>query len=188
MGGGAALAYGYSGSMRDRLAGMVVWSPMIDFAPQARPFTVVEAAGKLLAKIMPNMKMVNKLDDSAMSRDPSVVADYNADKLCHNTGTLLGLSEMLERSRLLRSPGVQASFPQNLPVLVMHGSGDRITSHEASKSFVEGLGVVDKTFKQYDGWYHKLHADEPGEDRVRFANDVVAWINGRCPAGGVPKL
>ena len=122
--------------------------------------------------MLPWLKSYNKLDGSAMSRDADVCNDFENDALCHNTGTLLGLAEMLERAKQLRSRAVQKRFPPKLPVLVLHGSGDRVTWHEASRSFVDGLQVRDKTYKEYDGWFHKMHA-EPGEDRARFANDVI---------------
>jgi acylglycerol lipase len=67
---------------------------------------------------------------------------------------------------------------QQYRVWVGHGSKDRVTSHEASKRFVERLRVTDKQFKSYDGWFHKLHA-EPGEDKITFANDVADWILAR---------
>lgn len=52
----------------------------------------------------------------------------------------------------------------------------QITDHNSSKHFVASLAQVkDKEFKSFNGWYHKLH-NEPGEDKVTFANYVAAWI------------
>jgi acylglycerol lipase len=189
MGGGVALTYAYSGAHREKLAGCVVWSPMIDTAPETRPLSLVVAAGRIAAKVFPGHKLVNKLDGSFMSRDPTVCEEFAKDTLCHDTGTLLGIAEMLDRGKKLMDPEVGKRFPQELPMLVLHGSGDKITCCKASRKFTENLKVRDKTFKEYEGWYHKLHA-EPEEDRIKFANDVVDWVKARCTSAsaGNPKL
>jgi len=179
MGGGVALTYAYSGTHRDKLAGVFTWSPLVDVAPAVRPPGFVVAAGRIAAKFFPNQKIVQKLDASFMSRDRDVCREFAKDPLCHSTGTLLGLAEMLDRGQKLRSPEVEKKFPEALPILVCHGTGDKITDCTASRRFVEALQINDKTFKEYEGWYHKMHA-EPGEDRVQFANYVIEWIKERC--------
>ncbi|KAA8893763.1 Alpha/Beta hydrolase protein [Sphaerosporella brunnea] len=179
MGGGVALTYAYAGAHRSKLAGVAVWSPMIDTAPDTRPSSLMVAAGRLAAKVFPGMKMVNRLSCEYMSRDAAVNEEFENDALCHSTGTLLGIKEMLDRGKKLQDPKIVASFPPDLPVLVMHGSGDKVTSCDESKKFVERLQVKDKLFVQYDGWYHKLHA-EPGEDKQKFADDMVEWLKARC--------
>lgn len=179
MGGGTGLAYAHSGAHRDKLAGVVAWSPMIDFAAESRPSVFMLAAGKLAARIFPGYQMLNRLNATAMSRDAEACRVFANDQLCHDTGTLLGIAEMLDRGKGLRDKSVVKRFPENLPVLVAHGTGDKVTDCEASRKFVDMLEVKDKTFKAYDGWYHKLHA-EPEEDRAMFANDVVEWIRARC--------
>ncbi|KAF8522069.1 Alpha/Beta hydrolase protein, partial [Trichophaea hybrida] len=176
---GVALTYAYSGTHQDKLAGVVTWSPLVDVAPAARPPGFVVAAGRVAAKFFPNQKIVQKLDATFMSRDGGVCKEFAEDPLCHSTGTLLGLAEMLDRGQKLQNPEVVKKFPEALPILVCHGTGDKVTDCTASRRFVEALQVKDKTFKEYEGWYHKMHA-EPGEDRVEFANYIVEWIKKRC--------
>lgn len=43
---------------------------------------------------------------------------------------------------------------------------------------MERIPVQDKTFRVYEGYYHKLHA-EPGEDKLTFARDVGDWVLAR---------
>lgn len=45
------------------------------------------------------------------------------------------------------------------PILLVHGSGDMVTSHVASKRFIAAIPSKDKTYKEYDGVYHELHND-----------------------------
>jgi acylglycerol lipase len=161
MGGGVVLTYGYAGTHRARLAGFVVWSPMINFAPESRPWSLVTAVGKLAARLAPGKKLVNKLPPSFMSRDGDVCREFSNDPLCHNTGTLECINEMLERGKTLDSGEVSNKFGKLVPLLVAHGSGDKVTDCAASKKFVENVQVSDKTFLQYDGWFHKCKVSFP---------------------------
>lgn len=63
-----------------------------------------------------------------------------------------------------------------------HGTGDEICDYQASRKCYESIKVEDKEMRVYEGWYHKLH-DEPGEDRVGFAQDVAKWILDRSTTG-----
>lgn len=45
----------------------------------------------------------------------------------HNTGTLIGISDMLSRGENLMKPEVNAGFAPEKPILVLHGSGDKVS-------------------------------------------------------------
>ncbi|KAI5795725.1 Alpha/Beta hydrolase protein [Geopyxis carbonaria] len=184
MGGALALTYAASGTHRAKLAGVAVWSPLLALAPATRPWALTEAAGRAAARLFPRRQMVSKLDPALLCRDPEVGAEFVADKMCHDTGTLEGLASMLERGRALRSSGGGRGVPAGCAVYVAHGTGDGVTDWRVSKAFVEGLGqVTDREFRAYDGWFHKLHA-EPGEDKVRFGDELAEWITSRAKRAG----
>ncbi len=107
------------------------------------------------------------LDSNGVSRDPQVVADYNADPLVHDKGSL-GLAKATFSA--MDSMMEQTSFP--VPLLIIHGTDDRLTVPSASKPFVEGA-TGDITLIEYEGMYHEPH-NEPEQEEV-FA-DVLAWI------------
>lgn len=48
-----------------------------------------------------------------------------------------------------------------LPLLIVHGSADRLTNPEGSKQLYARAGSSDKTFKLYNGLYHEV-LNEPG--------------------------
>lgn len=77
MGGGIALTYALQGSHRGRLAGTVVWSPMLELAD--KPLGLVVGAGKLGAMIFPNKQTIQKLPPAYMSRDPTVCDEFAND-------------------------------------------------------------------------------------------------------------
>lgn len=184
MGGGLALTYALRGELRGRLAGTVVWSPMIDVAKEGHVSALKLAALKIGSLILPDKQSVQHLPPEYMSRDPAVVEAFKNDPLCHDTGTLEGIAAMFDRAAELRSKAT-ARFDARHPILVLHGSGDKVTNHDASRRFVTALAQVgDKDFRSYEGWYHKMHA-EPGEDKFQFARYVAEWIAHRSKSGNV---
>jgi len=55
----------------------------------------------------------------------------------------------------------------------LHGSGDRISTPEATRAFFKKIPVEDKTLKIYDGFYHELF-NEIGKERV--FRDMEGWL------------
>jgi len=175
MGGGNCLTYAYSGSLRSKLAGFVTFSPFLAFPPAQRPNGLLVAAGKLAANLLPNFQIVEHLDPTYMARDPDVCNDFKNDKLCHDTGTLVGISDMFDRGQKLLEKEFVCKFDKGKPVLILHGTGDKVADWKASKTFFELLEVEDKFYEQKDGWYHKMHADLK-EERLPFADFVASWV------------
>jgi alpha-beta hydrolase superfamily lysophospholipase len=65
-----------------------------------------------------------------------------------------------------------------LPLLILHGSADKVTKPEGSRFFFDNAGSADKTLKLYDGHAHDLLNDF---DRELVISDIVDWINARAP-------
>ena len=62
------------------------------------------------------------------------------------------------------------------PLLVVHGSDDRLVSVEGSRRLVGSVGSSDVELKVYPGLYHEVF-NEPEQDQV--LGDVVTWILNR---------
>jgi lysophospholipase len=60
-----------------------------------------------------------------------------------------------------------------LPILIMHGTADRLCDPEGSQMLYERVSSKDKTLKLYEGFYHEIF-NEPGREQV-FA-DMEAWL------------
>ena len=78
-------------------------------------------------------------------------------------------------------PSLTAKVP--CPVWLGHGDEDKLTSYAASKKVFDVLEAPegDKTFKNYEGAYHKLHAEPDGVGE-EFERDVGDWIVARAKA------
>lgn len=169
MGGAEVLQYAVLGpvEVRRQIRGYLVESPLVALHESSQPNKMTVVAGKLASKVVPKWHMVSKLEAKWVSRDESVVRKYEADELCHDTGTLEGLAGMLQRAEDLEKGTMLISENEGVEcrLWVGHGSGDRITSYKASKRYVERLSLKDKEFKTYDGWYHKCKLEDEDEQK-----------------------
>ena len=186
MGGGEALCYMLSTSQkfshRPTFAGLLLEAPYIELHASGQPSSLKVQAGRLASMLLPQVQLKQKLDATYMSRSEKVRQDWVNDPLCHDTGTLLGLKELLQRSSDLARlshgravPGFSVKLP--CPVWFSFGTGDRILSAIAARHLFNAVNAPkeDKTFKSYPDAYHKIHAEPDGVDK-QFANDVGNWI------------
>lgn len=184
MGGGEVLCYAAQGphEVRQHIRGYLLESPFVDFDPKSKPSPVTVFLGRLAGKLLPRRQLTNKLDPALISRDPAVCKSFDEDELCHDTGTLEGLSGLLDRTGQLSSGKIvirdDAGEGGVTRIWMAHGDSDGITSYQASKRLFDELQVKDKEFKTYAGYYHRLH-DEPGQDKEVFVADVAQWIVAR---------
>jgi alpha-beta hydrolase superfamily lysophospholipase len=168
MGGGIVFAYGVQNP--DAYAAMVLSGPAVDAQDGVSPVRVFTA--KLLGKVAPGLP-VEQLATDAVSRDPEVVADYDADPLVHHGRLPAGIARALI--------GVGETMPQRAgaltaPLLVVHGGQDKLIPVGGSRRLVECVGSVDVHLKVYPGLYHEVF-NEP--ERAVVLDDVSSWIEVR---------
>ena len=101
------------------------------------------------------------------------VKDYDADPL--NYHGKLPARTVAELSRAIDGyPDAVPSF--KLPMLILHGSSDRLVPIAGSQMVADRTGSEDKTFKAYDGLFHEI-LNEP--ERQDVLDDIAAWLDER---------
>lgn len=130
------------------------------------------AALKGLSHLAPHAHVV-KLKNEDFSRDPEVVRAMNDDPLiAHEVQPTRTAAEMARADDRLKR-----EFPLiTLPVLILHGTLDRVTRPSGSQLFFDTAGSADKTLKLYEGYYHDLLHDN-GKEKVMA--DISGWIDER---------
>ena len=130
----------------------------------------------LLGRFFPSLRL-RKLDAAAVSRDPAVVAAYDADPLVErgkiNAGTAAAMIRAM-RTIDKHEPDIR------LPLLVMHGTEDLLASPAGSQALHERASSTDKTLRLYAGLYHEI-LNEPEQQEV--LGDVLAWLDARTGGG-----
>jgi alpha-beta hydrolase superfamily lysophospholipase len=167
MGGQIALAYALD--HQDDLAGLVLSAPALA-APRIP--RAVRSAVTLLARVRPTLRRA-VVDLSTISRDEAVVTEYRADALVHQGHPTIALAlAMLDQMTLLstRVPELR------LPLLVQHGTADRICDPEGSRALETAAGTGDLTVRWYDGLWHEIY-HEP--ERERPLADLREWLDAR---------
>lgn len=168
MGGGIVFAYGVE--RPDNYDLMVLSAPAV--AAQEAVSPVLAFVAKALGAVIPGVP-AQELDVDAISRDPEVVAAYRADPLIYHGKVPFGVGRALilvGETMPQRAPALTA------PLLVVHGSDDRLVSVEGSRRLVGSVGSSDVELKVYPGLYHEVF-NEPEQDQV--LDDVVSWITAR---------
>ncbi|ODR04280.1 hydrolase [Mycobacterium sherrisii] len=167
---GGAIVFAYGVERPDNYDLMVLSGPAVAAQDQVSP--LLAAAGRVLGVVLPGLP-VQDLDVRAISRDPEVVAAYQADPLVYHGKVPAGVGRaMLQVGETMaqRAPALTA------PLLVVHGEQDRLVSVAGSRRLVECVGSTDVTLKVYPGLYHEVF-NEPERDQV--LGDVVTWITDR---------
>lgn len=165
MGGNFVLNYAMR--RKPEIAGVILSSPWfkLAFEPTAAKVTLA----KMVNRIFPSFTQSSNLDATALSRDIAVVNAYKNDKLVHDKVSS-NLFLIIHNSGIWALEHVQ-EFP--LPLLIYHGTGDRLTSAKASEEFAKKIrGNV--TFKLWEGFYHETH-NEPEKQEV--LNFVKEWMD-----------
>ncbi|CAM3099274.1 alpha/beta hydrolase [Skermania piniformis] len=149
------------------LAGVVLSAPPLE-VPVVNP--MLRAASGVLTRVTPNLGVL-KLDSSMISRDPAVVRDYDTDplnfrgKLPVRTGAeILRITELVGE----RLPRI------DVPMLVLHGTADRLADISGAELVATKIGSTDFTFTRYPGLYHEVF-NEP--ERAQVLNDTVSWLD-----------
>src|SRR6185503_6382754 len=116
------------------------------------------------------------LKNKDFSRDPVVVAALNADPLIANESQPSEtVAELVRADELLGRSMQQIT----LPLLILHGTADKVTKPSGSKEFFDRAGSSDKTLTLFEGPFHDLMADV-GKQQVMA--DIQDWIDARLAA------
>lgn len=126
-----------------------------------------------LGRIAPRLP-VTRLDSALVSRDPAVVAAYDADPLVYRGRMKAGMLRALVGGARDVLRGMERI---SLPLLILHGTEDGLTDPEGSRRLHERAASTDKTLKLYDGLAHEIF-NEP--EQAAVLADLVAWLDARC--------
>ncbi len=164
---GGNLVINYQMRYSQMIHGVIASSPWLrlSFDPPKKKL----ALAKFMAGFYPKWSEPSEIDAEFVSRIPEEVKAYKNDPLNHakiSAGLFFGTYDA-------GFFALRNTQKFHCPLLLMHGTGDNLTSYKASEEFAEMLG--DKaTLKLFDGGYHELHNDLC---RAEVLQTVKDWLD-----------
>jgi alpha-beta hydrolase superfamily lysophospholipase len=193
-GGGLALNYllrrmGEQAALPN-LSGYVVTSPWLRLSDPPNPLKV--GAAWLVTLLYPRFVIESDLDPARVSSDPQVQEQYaqerdDPDGKMHGkisytlySGAVAAGQYAIEQARRVADLGV--------PVRLVHGGKDQVTSAEASREFAEiaNTGCKDMVLPvTFDLRANMLHETHNEQDRAEVISANVNWLSGLCSDSAV---
>lgn len=156
------------GQAAGQLAGIVATSPALRVTKSPPPLQV--ALARVVNRLYPALQMPNGLALEGLARDPEVIRAYTTDPLVHNKISVRLALEMLAAGEWALAHA--AEFP--LPLLLVHGTADLLTSAEATAEFAAKVPAGRCTLKLWEGFYHETHNEPEKAEVLAF---MVDWLD-----------
>ncbi|HEX2935122.1 MAG TPA: alpha/beta hydrolase [Bacteroidales bacterium] len=169
---GGNLVLKYTIDCKPNISGVISTSPWLRlFSP---PAGFVLKLAEFMKRFSPRIPLSNRVFAKYISHDPAEVKLYQHDPLIHPRITPKLFFSINESGEFI----LQNKHKINLPLLLMHGTGDKITSCRATTEF-ENYTSDKTTLKLWKGAYHELHHEIEKDEVFRY---ILHWIEGLSSA------
>lgn len=165
---GGTIATAYTADHQQDLSGLILSAPTIIPGTSVNSFSIISA--RFLSVLLPKLG-ISSIDASAVSRDIGIVEAYRNDPLVYHGKIRARLGAELIDTMQKLLPVKMGQI--DLPVLVMHGTIDRLSNTEGSSLLYESVKSKDKTLKNYKGFYHEIFNDP---ERSQVLSDMRQWL------------
>jgi len=164
---GGTIATAYAVHHQDEFDGLILSGATLQVGASVSSGLIIVA--RVLSILLPKMG-IDVIDAAAISQDKTVVDAYVDDPLVYRGKIRARLgAELIKAIQILLS-----QMPKiYLPILIMHGTADRLSDPRGSEILYHRVSSRDKTLKLYAGFYHEIF-NEPEHDQV-FA-DMQIWL------------
>jgi len=149
------------------IAGGVITSPWLSLTNE--PNAILKGLVSVLKNIIPNMTIDSGLETDHISTIKEEVEEYKTDKLNHGRISFRLFSEITNSGLW----AINNTEKLETPVLMFHGTDDKITSPSASKKAAENNKKQIERIEWKD-CYHELHNDIKKKE---VAQAAINWLN-----------
>jgi len=163
---GGNLALNYYFGKNNQISGLIISSPWLQLS--SSPSNLKLIGRKLIKIIYPSFTVKNGINPKDISRDSDVVESYKTNKLVHNKISV----KLYFNAAKFGKEVIGKSYLINIPLLVMHGTEDKITSFKATSVFARNTGAF-TTFKLWEGCFHELHNELNNQE---IFNYIIDWL------------
>ena len=165
MGGHIVLSYAVGGDVK--VQGIIASSPWLKLVNPPSP--VLVRLAKWTSPVMPWLTVRTGIKSGQLVRDDAGVKSSKTDPLLHKKISVKLFSDLWTNSEaILRSKRLV-----KIPLLLMHGDDDSLTSCQASEFFAQNAGRY-VTFRKWRGMRHHLLNETDNEMVFRY---VMKWLS-----------
>jgi len=131
-----------------------------------------DSLGKVMSAVWPRLAIPTGIDPALVSRDPAVVSAYANDPLVTKKATARWYTEFLAAQKDANARAMEI----RVPLLVLAGGQDKLTSVPAIERWFPLVSSSDKTLQPYPALAHEV-MNEPEKDVV--IGDIRRWLDAR---------
>jgi len=164
---GGNLAINYALRFPGETKGVVASSPWLRLTKP--PSALVQWVASLLHKLSPGFVIPNGLHGDDLCHDKEESKAYMNDPLNHGKVSMSTFFNIKDSGEW----AIKNASALKIPMLLMHGDADPITSFAASQEFRKNANSF-LTFLSFDGLFHELH-NEPGEKEM-IVGKAIEWV------------
>lgn len=164
---GGTIVLDYALRYPDDMQGLIVSAPALGQVSVPLHKLVI---GQVLSQFLPHFRLPIGLTKGMEVHDREALAAYLQDPLRHEMGSARLATEFLSTVDWIYYHGAEL----RVPLLLLHGTADLVTSPQASRAFFQRVLFPDKEHHEYPGAEHELYEDL---DRFTMLNDVEVWLD-----------
>jgi acylglycerol lipase len=135
--------------------------------------STISVANRIMLRILSQINPrsgVMPVDSNTVSKDRAVVEAYDSDPDVYHGK----IPARVGAEWIAAADYVSANLPRiTVPILILHGSADRLISPTNSQTIYDHVGSTDKALKFYEGLYHEI-VNEP--EKARVLADIWVWL------------
>jgi len=139
------------------IAGAIVSGPWLKLA--FKPPSLQAVIGRLVERIYPKFTNNRPIRADNLTTDPVMIERYVTDKLGHGQITAKFFFGVQGAGKW----ALEHASELTVPLLLMHGGDDKVTSIHASKQFAEEASKL-VTWREWPGFKHELHNETRREE------------------------
>jgi alpha-beta hydrolase superfamily lysophospholipase len=167
---GGLIALRYIAKNSGDVSAAIISAPLIAVAVPVPAHKLVIA--RVSARMAPRMRLDNEINPTLLSRDPEIGKAYAVDPLVNRKVSARWFAEATRAMEEVKAWAAQIT----IPLLVMHGTEDKLASVNATKQLFEQIESRDKELIIYPGYYHELF-NEP--EKQELYDRVTDWLSTR---------
>ena len=162
---GGLMAIDYALACPGTVRGVAAAAPVLGSIGTPEPLLWI---ARVLSRVWPTFTLETGLDLSGLARDPAVIQAILNDPLFHRFATARLATEVLATMSSVHDRAAAL----DTPVLLQHGTADRMVLIDGSRRFASGPAAAHVRLIEYDA-FHALFADVGYEQRLA---DLTTWM------------